>query len=766
MLTASKTYRQQIEKIPFRNHSYMLVSIGVINQLAQAHAEITSETSYLSNNTLLFESELPQYRYATYEQNWWRADGEMLFPQEPQSAEYVFNQGSIAKNTMSPITISFDTAYDIKGLTIAFPPDAYPTAFSVTNGSVTYSYTNSSDFFTTTDIFDGSTYLTITPISMLGGTQRLHIEQMYMGVGVSFANNDITSVEKTEFVSPITESLPELNLSVTVQNYNGLWDVNNSSSSINYLESGQEVSIQYGYELDDGSIYWMDGGVCYLTQWSANSQEMSFEATDIIATLTDKYYGGVVSPNGTSAYDLALAVLTDAGLDPDRYELDTYLHNVILYNPIPAVSHAEALQLIANAARARLRTDRTDGHIIMEFAAELEINPERMEIESNDATEYSNLPSVIEGQVQQDYAMYTLNYWTADGTMLFLPQNSTDYVVTGYSSEQLALGTGIYPEATLYPGASLYPISVDPSEQGGYGAFDVNPTVTVTLEASYTFYAVTLTFSANPPGSFIIHSYLSGELVESYLVDEDIDLVTTIDHDFPELDKMVIEFVTAPVYNRIYLDSIQFGEQTNFSFSKANTTARPIGTRDEKTKDLQVIKTIYSDGDELQQIISDTIDLTDADTYTFYLSQASHGYIPIIDKTTQLNIIASSAFYVTVDTSLFSGEHEIAINGYTYNTAQTIYVQNLNTTGIIQQWENPLISEDGNASLIAEWIGNYLTNNAEYEVEYRGEPRLDAGDLAYLENDYVDGLMVRIENHGISFNGALHGTATCRLARS
>ena len=133
---------------------------------------------------------------------------------------------------------------------------------------------------------------------------------------------------------------------------------------------------------------------------------------------------------------------------------------------------------------------------------------------------------------------------------------------------------------------------------------------------------------------------------------------------------------------------------------------------------------------------------------------------------TQLTITSSSAFYVTVNTASYSGTHEIAVNGYTYNTAQTIYTQSLNTTGIIQQWENPLISEDGNASLVAEWIGDYLINNAEYDVEYRGEPRLDAGDLAYLENDYVEGLMVRIENHGISFNGALHGSATCRLARS
>lgn len=739
MLTASKTYRQQIEKIPFRNHSYCIVSIGVINQLAQANASITSDTSYLSNNTLLFESALPTFRYATYEQDWWKADGTMLFPQPESSADYIFNQGAISENTLGSITITFNTAYDIKGLTISFAEGAYPTAFTVTNGTVTYTYSNSGYYWTTEDIFDASTYLTITPTTMSMGTQRLHIEQMFMGVGLSFTNKDIISVDKTEEVSPITESLPALDLSVTIQNYDGLWDVNNSSSSINYLESGQDVFVQYGYELDDGSIYWMDGAAAKLTEWSATKQEMSFSAADILATLTDTYYGGVVSASGTSAYDLAVAVLTDAGLDSDQYELDTYLNNVIIYNPIPAVTHAEALQLIANAARARLRTDRTDGHIIMEFAAELEINPERMEIESNSITDFADIQSVIQGNVQNDYAMYTRDYWTADGTMLFLPESGSQYQTTGYVSEVISDSTG---------------------------AFSTNPAVTITLDASYTFYDLTLTFASNPPTSLILHSYLSGTLQESYNISDGIELVTEITHDFPELDTLVIEFVTAPANNRIYLSNIQFGEQTNFTFSKSNTTTYPVGTRDEKTKDLQIIKTLYSEGVELQQIISDTVDLTDADTYTFYLSQPSHGYSVILDETTTLTITASSAFYVTVNTASYTGEHDIAVYGYTYQTAQTIYTKNLNTTGVVQQWENPLISEDTIAALVAEWIGNNLTHNAEYDVEYRGEPRLDAGDLAYLENDYVSNLMVRIEKHGISFNGALHGSATCRLARS
>ena len=101
-----------------------------------------------------------------------------------------------------------------------------------------------------------------------------------------------------------------------------------------------------------------------------------------------------------------------------------------------------------------------------------------------------------------------------------------------------------------------------------------------------------------------------------------------------------------------------------------------------------------------------------------------------------------------------------------YNTAHSIYTEQINTTGTTPQWTNPLISDDTNASLVGEWIAHHLKNNVEYEVQYRGEPRLDAGDLAYFENDYVDGLMVRIGSHAVSFNGALSGSAVCRLARS
>ena len=763
MLRANKVYRQEIEKVPFRNRSYMTVTIGAINHAAQENVSVSSATSPLSNNSMLFDSYIPEIRYATYEQNWWRADGGMVFP--PEDEAVIYNQGLISMrvvgNNTGWVNLVFATSYDIRGLTITFAPDAYPTAFTVSNGTVTHSYTNNSRFFTTTDIYDDTSYLRITPTAMSGGTQRTHIEQMYMGVGISYGNKDIISVDKTETVSPISETLPSLDLSVAIQNYDGVWDVNNSASSINYLESGQEVSIRYGYELDDGSIYWMDGGSALLTTWSADSERMTFDATDVFATLTDSYYGGRYYYNGITLYDLAVLVLTDAGVDPRKYILDEYLRDVTVHNPLPVATHAECLQMIANAGRCRMRTDRSDGSIIIEFAAELEINPERMVIEAEDKTVFSDVDAVINNARKVDYAMYSLNYWTADGSMIFIPEEAA-YQTAGYVSESIAMGHAIYPSTTRLPSAELYPTAED---AGGYGTFDVNPTVRITLEASYTFYALTVNFSANPPGEMILHSYLNDVLQESYTV-YDLELENFIEHDFPEMDSLIIEFVTAPVYNHIYLESVQFGEQTNFSFSKTNMTANPVGTRDEKVKELQVIKTIYSEGTEYQQIISDTVDLTGVDEYTFYLSQASHGLSGLMDGVTNLTITDSSAFYVTFNTAAYSGEHEIAVSGFSYNTAQSIYTEQINTTGTTPQWTNPLISDDTNASLVGEWIAHHLKNNVEYEVQYRGEPRLDAGDLAYFENDYVDGLMVRIGSHAVSFNGALSGSAVCRLARS
>ena len=105
---------------------------------------------------------------------------------------------------------------------------------------------------------------------------------------------------------------------------------------------------------------------------------------------------------------------------------------------------------------------------------------------------------------------------------------------------------------------------------------------------------------------------------------------------------------------------------------------------------------------------------------------------------------------------------EVIINGYEYNVTQALVTRQLNPTGTAETWENPLVSTSKHASDLAEWIGDYLRSDREYDLEYRGEPRIDANDIAFLENKYVPDLLLRIYEHTLKFNGALSGTLKAR----
>lgn len=274
----------------------MVVTIGIINQAAQKDAAFVEEHgaqySYLSNLKRPLDNYDVEFNYVTLEQDWYKLDGTMLFPPRPESADYLFNNGVISKDILGPICIRFNAAYDIRGLTIDWGPN-YPVDFTITNGSKTAEITgNTLSYWTSEEIFNGTEYLLITPQTMVNGQGRLRIQKMFMGVGISFENKKITKSSKTEYASPVMEELPTVDFTMTIENKDRLFDVENKTSAIYYLEVGQEVTVRYGYEMPDGSIYWMDGCVCNLADWEADDEEMSFSAKDKIDDLSETYYRG------------------------------------------------------------------------------------------------------------------------------------------------------------------------------------------------------------------------------------------------------------------------------------------------------------------------------------------------------------------------------------------------------------------------------------------------------------------------------------------
>lgn len=740
MLTMPSEYKQSMSR-PYRNQSHMLVTIGVINQIAQKDAAVAEEHgasySYLANLTRLLDNYDVEFEYATMEQDFFRADGTMLFPPRPEEADYLFNNGAISADLLGAICFRFGTAYDIRGLTIDWG-DNYPVNFTISNGTKTAEFMNNGkSYWVTDEIFDSTEYLLITPSKMVNGQGRLRIRKILMGAGISFENKKIKSSTKTEYISPIAEELPTMDFSLTLENRDRMFDVENHASAIHYLEVGQEVEVRYGYEVvDGGEITWMDGCVCKLSDWEADDEEMSFSAKDKIDDLSEIYYRGQYRPEGISLYDLAVDVFADAGLDPRQYELDEYLKKVTVQNPLPCVAHKECLQIIANAGRCKLYTDRK-GLICIKAAFATVISPERMVVVSSDATVWSNLPAVVNGAIQYEYATMSQDHFRADGTMYFLPR-SGQYLTAGFVSEILA---------------------------DGNGNFSKNPKFTITLEAAMVYYSLKLNFSSNPAKGVTIHTYYEGALQESYVAPGPFEKENLIEHEFPLFDTITFEFTKAQPNSRIFVESVVFGEVTDYVMDYKVMTKSPKGRQKEKAARVDVIQNLYSPSNEVENIFRETVDVTQCSTYTFYFSEASYDVTAYADGT-ELTITDSSSYYVTVDVSGMTGSHEFTVDGKAYVITSKIYSKAINSTGTIEEWDNPLISSEELASLQADWLGNYFANNIEYDINYRGEPRLDTGDIVFLENKCVEGLQIQLYEHKLNFNGALSGTAKARRAVS
>lgn len=780
MQAASQAYKEEMKK-PFRNHSYIRVTIGLINQEAQASAFIPDAEHYTYYSNLRWP--LDNYEvtelYAACDQDYSTVDGSMYFLPRAR-ADVVLNAGITTEEILGSVLINFPIPFDIKGLTVEFGK-AYPVDFAIESDNHTVKISgNASGHFVTEEIFSAATFLRFTPSVMVNGQSRFRIHQLTMGIGIYFDNKKIRSAARKEYISPISEELPTIDFDLTVENKDRAYDVENSKSTVNFLEPGQEISVSYGQELDDDTVEWMQGSTVFLKEWAADDEEMSFSGSDRFDGLNGTYYGGRCREEGVSLYDMAIDVLTDAGIDSRTYWLDPYLRQVLVVNPIPVVTHGEALQIIANAGRCILFQDR-NGNIMIKSS----FIPDMVAASDNE-TYFSHAGSVLDKTKKAEYAMAAKNYADLMPTQFFLPRQS---------SGQLYLNTGYVSEAVA----------------GENGLFERNPKLEVKLEAAFKCFGMTLEFGRNHPAEMVIHSYLNNEPVEDYTVTE-LSPTTVIYHEFPEFDCLVVEFtkhqaldawdrdvflcdeegdlllgeegafLTEPRFsargvseerigNRVVLNNITFGDRTDYVMEYGHELLKtPKGTQIEKTRELQIIRTFYNSSEEVKELVREKIVLTAADNrYIFYFSSPSYDLSCTITDAREgqtAEIIESSSYYAVVETKGVDGDVEITVSGREYVISQAKVSRQLNPTGKIEKWENPLISEMHHAANMADWIGDYLKADREYDLSYRGEPRLDANDVIFLENRYIPDLLLRVYDHTLNFNGALSGTIKARRIQS
>lgn len=749
MQNASKAYKESM-KSPYRNRGYIKVSIGIINSDAQENVHANNDKNYFtyySNKEKLFDGHAVEKPYATCEQDWSKVDRSMYFLPKESSKMAYYNNGLVTNGFMGAVYINFSVDYrlDIKGLQINWG-EGYPIDFTIENDEGIHVYTdNDKALWTTQDVFNGTTFLTIRVTRMRNNNLRLRIYEFICGIVNIFTNKEVKSYTAKEYVSPITETVPSQDTTIVVDNQNLYYSPDNPDSALSFMEVGQEIKVAFGYDVTGKEdIEWSPPTITYLKTWSATDTEAKFTGTDRFDYLTDTYYGGHYYENGVSLYQLAIDVLRDAGITDSReYFLDPYLKKVIVQNPIPVVSHAEALQIIANAGRCALSTDRQKRiHLHSSFVPD-------MEISSNGEMPYSTVANILKADEKVGYAVCSNDFSVVDGSLLFLPADSSDYrEPRGYISNFIA---------------------------DGEGNFTTNPKLTIELEAAFIAYGLSIGFRNTAPQEFTIKTYNQERLVAAIsYTNPELDFTTN--EQFDSFTRMEIEVTKGYPCARVIIDSVLVDNVTDYYLDrKVAISDSPESTRQNKIKSINVERTLYSQSKNgTVDLQTEEIILNKGETeYVIYLNNACYDYsVSVTDRTggevsVTCQIVKSDNFYVVLRFGSVVHDGTIVkctLRGCEYQVDYSTLVASHNDTGEVKKWSNPLISSLSHARDLEEWLATYFLGDVVYQIPWRGDPRVDANDLFYLETKDQGNVLIRGYENTLQFNGSWSSTIKARRA--
>ena len=211
------------------------------------------------------------------------------------------------------------------------------------------------------------TSIGIMVFSWSRGNRRARVENILLGINKTFTKRDLLNFSASEEINFVSASLPKYEISFEVANNSNenAFGRRNRSILSRYMLERQEIRTRYGLKMDHGEISWIDGGTYFLNGWEIEKGGVSakFVARDILGFMNETYHRGQYYENGISLYNLARDVLESASLPhlksgKPNYAIDESLRRITTQSPLPMVSHAECLQLIANAANATITFDR------------------------------------------------------------------------------------------------------------------------------------------------------------------------------------------------------------------------------------------------------------------------------------------------------------------------------------------------------------------------------------------------------------------------
>lgn len=472
-----------------------------------ASASDNAHVVFSDTNHIVSDGDKAIHPYATLEKNQWLLDGSREIVPDSNYGEVGFVGSTLcAANkvfTSHPVvTIGFSKVHRnmLQGITIRWSEflKEYAEEFIITayEGDTVVATKTVSDNASVLSIveMDIVNYdsITIEIVKWSIAHRRARIDEVYIGVYKIFSKKEVFSYNASHTVDPISAELPKAEISFSVDNVDGSYNPYNTSGISKYLIERQEINVRYGYKLSD-RYEWIKGGRFYISEWDAEQNGMSadFKARDLLEFMTGTYYWGLYNPNGTSLYDLATDVLQDANLPVNsdgtvKWVIDDALKNIYTIAPLPIDTHANCLQLIANAGQCVIYQSR-EGVLHIE-------------------------QHTIISDVETDYAISYFNSYSKSDLSLSKPLKQVDVPCYSYSVAK--------EQTELYNGSMNINGTINVVITYSGSATNVSASVTGGTLKSATYYSNACVLNITATGSVTI-------IVKGYLLETSSIQITT-----------------------------------------------------------------------------------------------------------------------------------------------------------------------------------------------------------------------------------------------
>lgn len=728
MQSVSKAYKSQIKKVPFRNGSYCDVIVGVINKEAQKRVKFSDgDYIFYSNLELPFTNEVVDSEYATYEENYFIPNGAMSFIGEPYT-----NQGAVSEERNESIKIDMGDTYSLAGLTIDFGTK-YPVEFNLIIDNETRHIVNDKRVFIHIEPLT-TRYIEIEPIAFLnGGSARLRIEGFKCGYYKYFTNHDLISVDYEEAISPISAEISQNTATIKTENFGRKFDVEMENDLTKFMIVGQDVNINFGYQLNDGSIEYVDLGNLSLLSWEIDSTTLVLKATSYLNTLDEICRIGEYSESGKTLYALAEEVFND--LEIEDYKIDARMKEFISHNPLPQLPHAQLLQVLSNAGQCTVLRDRKGTYKILPTAF---INSKDItfNIYDNGHTALSDITKIIdiEGKAKTNYiADYSQNYFRVSGEMYFSGNDNQGYISSMVSDNE--------------------------------GYFETNPLITIEMSKPLQLTGWTFDFVGAVPEIINIKSYYNDMLVEDvdFFVNQQI---MPCQDNFGYCDKVVVEIIKGSPNARVHISQI-LTPPIVFTFTtERDVINSPKAKIEDMVKMVELETTIYTPEEATEEAFKQEITIEDGIDYEYWEVIFNSPIIP--DKfyvnDVEIQPLLYSGQHCIVDLSTYAVDDVLTfrVSGKQLTSKAKTYRNQINEKGTTTTYQNPMIDNDKLAKNNLIWLGVYSNYNKKYTISSRGYPELEMNDLVGLEIPQLNKITtLRLTSQKISFSGgALKGTNT------